>query len=87
MEKYEIINVAHDSSEINHLTFYSENSELLFAASNEHIKLWNVESNKLLDCMSLPPKTITDMKISPESGDHGLLLVSAIHKESVNIYF
>jgi WD40 repeat protein len=88
MENFSNISVTQeDSAEINHLSFYGDNPELLFAASSENIKLWNVESNKLLDCLSLPPKTVTDMKISPESGDHGLLLVSAIHKESVNIYF
>jgi WD40 repeat protein len=61
-----------------HLSFYEENSDLLFAASNDNVRLWNVETNKQLDCLSLPPKTITDMKIAPDSGETGLLLVAAI---------
>lgn len=76
-----------DSSEINHLCFYEENADLLFAASNDHVRLWNVETNKQLDCLSLPPRTITDMKVAPFTGDSGLLLVSAIQKETISIYF
>lgn len=38
-----------DSSEINHLSFYENSPDLLFAASNDHLRLWNVETNKLLD--------------------------------------
>ena len=67
-----------DSSEIQHLSFYEENADLLFAASSDNIRLWNVETCKQLDCLGLPPKTITDMKVAPESGESGLLLVSAI---------
>ena len=76
-----------DTSEINHLCFYEENADLLFAASNDHVRLWNVETNKQLDCLSLPPRTITDMKVAPFTGDSGLLLVSAIQKETISIYF
>ena len=35
-----------DQSEIIHLSFYEENADLLFAASDDHIRLWNVENNK-----------------------------------------
>jgi len=76
-----------DTSEVLHLSFYDENPDLLFASSSDHIRLWNVETNKQLDCLSLPPKTITDMKIAPESGDSGLLLVSAIHANTISMYF
>lgn len=76
-----------DTSEIRHLSFYEDNADLLFAASSDHVRLWNVETNKQLDCISLPPKTITDMKVAPQSGDSGLLLVSAIQKETISIYF
>ena len=67
-----------DSSDIRHLCFYEDNADLLFASSSDHVRLWNVETNKQLDCLSLPPKTITDMKVAPNSGESGLLLVSAI---------
>jgi len=76
-----------DTSEILHLSFYDANPDLLFAASNDHVRLWNVETNKQLDCLSLPPKTITDMKIAPDSGESGLLLVSAIHANTISMYF
>lgn len=76
-----------DSSEIMHLSFYEENADLLFAASSDHIRLWNVENNKQLDCLSLPPKTITDMKVAPDSGDSGLLLVAAIQANTISMYF
>ena len=69
------------------MSFYDGNAELLFAASSENVRLWNVETSKQLDCLSLPPKTITDMKIAPESGDSGLLLVSAIHSNVISMYF
>lgn len=59
----------------------------MFAASNDHVRLWNVETNKQLDCLTLPKKQITDMKVAINSGDSGLLLVSAIQKESISIYY
>lgn len=69
------------------MSFYDENADLLFAASNDHVRLWNVETNKQLDCLSLPPKTITDMKVAPDSGESGLLLVSAIQANTISMYF
>ena len=54
-----------DSSPITNLTFEESNSaEFLFAASSDNIKLWNIETNKLLDCLSMIPKTISDLKIA-----------------------
>jgi WD40 repeat protein len=35
-----------DSSDIRHLSFYEDNADLLFAASSDHVRLWNVETNK-----------------------------------------
>lgn len=69
------------------MSFYEENADLLFAASNDHIRLWNVETNKQLDCLSLPPKNITDVKVAPDSGESGLLLVSAIQANTISMYF
>jgi len=48
----------------------------LFAASNDTVRLWNVETNKQLDNLALPPKNITDMKVT--CGETSLLLVTAI---------
>lgn len=82
-----ICNTSMDTSEILHLSFYEENPDLLFAASNDNVRLWNIETNKQLDCLSLPPKTITDMKIALDTGDKGLLLVSAISNNTISMYF
>lgn len=88
LETFQNISVTSmDTSEILHLSFYESNAELLFAASSDNVRLWNVETSKQLDCISLPPKTITDVKIAPESGDSGLLLVSAIHSNVISMYF
>ena len=47
LENFQNISVTPESEEINHMSFYEDNSELLFAASNEnYIKLWNVENNR-----------------------------------------
>lgn len=82
-----ICNTSMDSSEIMHLSFFEKNPDLLFSASNENIRLWNIETGRQLDCLSLPPKTITDMKIAPESGDSGLLLVTATQANTISMYF
>lgn len=37
--------------------------------------------------MSLPKKQVTDMKVALRSGDGGLLLVSAIQKETITMYY
>jgi katanin p80 WD40 repeat-containing subunit B1 len=47
LETFQSISAASvDSSEIRHLSFYEDNADLLFAASNDHVRLWNVETNK-----------------------------------------
>jgi len=48
------------------MSFYEDNADLLFAASNDTVRLWNVETNKQLDNLALPPKNITDMKVLAE---------------------
>ena len=71
-----------DTSEIMYMSFYEENADILFSSSKENIRLWNIEQNKLLDCIQLPPtKMITDMKVAPKSGPNGLLLVSSIQND------
>jgi len=63
LEQFSNINITpSDTSTINNLTFYD--SEYLFAASSENIKIWNIETNKLLDCLSIIPKAISDLKIA-----------------------
>lgn len=74
-----------DSSAITNLTFDEErNSEYLFAASSENIKLYNIETNKMLDCLSIIPKTISDMKIANEGR---FLLMSAISNNTISVWY
>lgn len=53
-----------DISSISHMFYSGTNADHLYAASADHIKLWNIENNVLLDCLSVPPKTIADFKVS-----------------------
>ena len=47
LETFEsICETSPDSSEIQHLSFYEENADVLFAASTDNIRVWNVETNK-----------------------------------------
>lgn len=73
-----------DSSAITNLTFYEDNSECLFAASSENIKVWNIEHNKLLDCLSIIPKTISDLKIAQYER---FLLMSAINNNNISVFY
>lgn len=67
------------------MTFDEErNAEYLFAASSENIKLWNIENNKLLDCLSIIPKTISDLKIANEER---FLLMSAIANNTISVWY
>lgn len=67
------------------MTFDEEgNADCLFAASGENIKLWNIENNKLLDCFSVIPKTISDLKIANEER---FLQVSAITNNTVSVWY
>ena len=73
-----------DTSPITHLTFVEDNSEFLFAASNDNIKLWNIETNKLLDSLSIIPKTISDLKIASYER---FLLMSAINNNTIGVWY
>ena len=61
-----------------------DESEFLFAASSENIKLWNIETNKLLDQISIIPKTISDLKIA---NSNRFLLMSAINNNSISVWY
>jgi WD40 repeat protein len=63
---------------------FDDNAEFLFSASSENIKLWNIENNKLLDCLSIIPKTISDLKIAAYER---FLLMSAIHKNTISVWY
>ncbi len=67
------------------MTFDEEkNPDYLFSASGENIKLWNVENNKLLDCLSFIPKTISDLVIANEDR---FLLMSAITNNNIAVWY
>jgi WD40 repeat protein len=73
-----------DSSPITNMCFDERNSEYLFAASSENIKLWNIESNKVLDSISIIPKTISDLKIASEEK---FLMMSAIASNTISVWY
>ena len=53
-----------DSSAISHICFSTDNPDHLFACSGDNIRLWNIETNQALDCLSLPPKPVADFRVS-----------------------
>lgn len=74
-----------DSSPITNMTFDPErNVDCVFAASSENIKLWNIENNKLLDQLSIIPKSISDLKIANEER---FLLMSAIQNNTISVWY
>jgi hypothetical protein len=54
----------------------------LFAASQDHIRVWNIEKNQTLDCISVPPKQVQDMKTAGNN-----LLVSCIQGNTLSFYY
>eukprot|EP00347_Sterkiella_histriomuscorum_P009360 403341515 len=86
LEQFSSINVTpQDSSPITNLTFDEDrNAEFLFAASNESIKLWNIETNKLLDCLSIIPKNISDLRIASEER---FLQMSALSNNTISVWY
>lgn len=67
------------------MTFDPErNTDCLFAASSDNIKLWNIENNKLLDQLSIIPKSISDLKIANEER---FLLMSAIQNNTISVWY
>jgi WD40 repeat protein len=67
------------------MIYYEEKSpDYLFAASGENIKLWNIENNKLLDCLSVIPKTISDLVIANEDR---FLMMSAITNNNIAVWY
>ena len=85
LETFKGINVTKpDTSKINHLLFSELNAEHLFATSGENLRVMNIENNIQLDCLSLPPKEVTDLKISYQ---RRYLLLSSIQKNTLSVYY
>jgi hypothetical protein len=55
----------------------------LFAASQDHIRVWNIEKNQTLDCISVPPKQVSDMRMNGTKN----LLVSCMQANTLSIYY
>ena len=53
-----------DTSSVTHLSFSELNAEHIFAVSQENMKVWNIETNKLLDSLAVPPKPVADFGIT-----------------------
>lgn len=74
-----------DTSPITNLVFdQDKNADCLFAASGDNIKLWDIENNKLLDQLSIIPKSISDLKIASEER---FLLMSAISSNTIQVWY
>ena len=48
------------------------------------MKVWNIENNKLLDCLSVPPKRVTDLGISYQ---RRFLLLSCLQANTLSVYY
>ena len=46
------------------MAFSELNPEHIFAVSQENLKVWNIETNKLLDQLAIPPKMVADLGIT-----------------------
>ena len=46
------------------MQFSEWNPEQIFAVSQENLKVWNIETNKLLDCIAAPPKPVADFGVA-----------------------
>ena len=73
-----------DSQAISHLAFSELNAEHLFAVSQDNLKVWNIENNKLLDFLSVPPKRVTDLGISYA---RRFLLLSCLQANTLSVYY
>jgi katanin p80 WD40 repeat-containing subunit B1 len=83
LEAFQNINVTKpDVSTISHLFYSHNNPDHLYSASADNIKLWNIETNVLLDCLSVPPKTVADFKVSSQ-----FILLSSIHDNTLSVYY
>lgn len=72
-----------DSSTISHLFYGQTDCDHLYAASAQNIKLWNIESNTLLDNLIVPRTgTIADFKISNQ-----FCLLSSIQANTLSVYY
>ena len=67
-----------------HIQFSELNAEHIFAVSQENLKVWNIESNKLLDCLAVPPKPVADFGITYQKK---FILLSCIQNNTLSVYY
>lgn len=48
------------------------------------MKIWNVETNKLLDCLAVPPKPVADFGITYQKK---FILLSCIQNNTLSVYY
>ena len=48
------------------------------------MKIWNVETNKLLDCLAVPPKPVADFGITYQKK---FILLSTIQNNILSVYY
>jgi len=46
------------------MQFSELNPEHIFSVGQENLKIWNIETNKLLDCLAVPPKPVADFGVA-----------------------
>ena len=85
LEKFEAINVTpYDLSSIQALCFCEEEPDLAFACSQDHLKVWNLETNEMYDSFQLPIKPVFGFRVNePEQ----LLYTCSLYgKSSISIH-
>lgn len=73
-----------DTSGILNLAFSHEHQDLLFACSQDNIRIWNIETNNQLDVMSVPPKPVADFKLSPRMRS---IFLCTLQANTLSVYF
>jgi len=67
LEQFSLINTTFgDTGPISHIAFSPNHPEHLFTVCNDNIRLWNIENNTQLDCLSVPPKQVSDLQVAAE---------------------
>lgn len=73
-----------DSARILNIAFSRDNPEHLFACSQDNIRLWNIESNQLLDCLATPPRPVADFEINYDSK---FIFLATMQANNLAIYY
>ena len=73
-----------DSSPISHLHFSEHHSDHIFSVSKENLRVWNIENNRLLDNLSMPPRPAADLGITFVKN---FLLLACLQSNTLSVYY